>query len=129
VALADERLLSSAHDVSDGGLAVTLAESSLGTAGLAAHADWQGSEPAEAALFGERGARAVVSVAGERLARVSALAAQYGVKVQTVGRVVRGDFQIHYNGRAVMQAPLAKLEYLYEHALEQALADPLPAAG
>jgi phosphoribosylformylglycinamidine synthase II len=129
VALAGERLLGSAHDVSDGGLAVTLAESSFGTAGLAAQVECEGREAAEAALFGERGARAVVSVEAGRLARVSAVAAQYGVKAQTLGRVARGEFRIRYNGREVIEAPVTKLEDLYKNSLERALAVPLPAAG
>ena len=53
----------SAHDVSDGGIAVTLAESGFASEGaLLRTSRSTGKEPAETALFGERGARAVVSV-------------------------------------------------------------------
>src|SRR5271155_5121917 len=65
VKLANERVISSAHDISDGGLAVTLAESSFGSEGLSADVRIQAAatdEPAESAVFGERGARAVVTV-------------------------------------------------------------------
>ena len=74
VELAAERAIFSAHDVSDGGMAVTLAESCFASDGLSAQIDLgiaQGTnEAAESALFGERGARAVVSVAPASLARV-----------------------------------------------------------
>src|SRR3989442_1098158 len=68
VALAAEGAVQSAHDISDGGLAVTLAESCFTSAPVAApllgatvRLD-DASFPAEAAVFAERGARAVVSV-------------------------------------------------------------------
>ena len=68
VALAGEGALQSAHDVSDGGLAVTLAESCFASDGLSARMS-RSTQPTEAgrelALFGERGARAVVSVTPE----------------------------------------------------------------
>src|SRR5271163_3149628 len=79
VALAAERAVLSAHDVSDGGLAVSVAEACFGRDGLAAEIsiDAAGAEDfAELALFGERGARAVVSVAPALLARVNEIAAQ-----------------------------------------------------
>ena len=71
VALAGEGALQSAHDVSDGGLAVTIAESALlrATGFLRSSLHSPSKEPDEAALFGERGARAVVSVTLENLAR------------------------------------------------------------
>jgi phosphoribosylformylglycinamidine synthase II len=129
VALAAEGVVLSAHDLSDGGLAVALAECSFGADGLAAQVELRGAEPAEAALFCERGARAVVSVEPARLARLSDVAAQYGLKAQTVGRVARGDFRIAYNDREIVRAPVARLEDLWTHSLERALAVPLPVAG
>ena len=79
VALAGEGKLQSAHDVSDGGLAVTLAECCFASDGLSARVSLTSNEPDEAALFGERGARAVVSVTPENLAAVRRIAAQYEV--------------------------------------------------
>ena len=81
VQLASERAVLSAHDVSDGGMAVTLAESCFASEGLSAQVDFDAAgEPAESALFGERGARAVVSVSAASLARVDAIAAQWKVR-------------------------------------------------
>ncbi len=87
VALAREGKLQSAHDVSDGGIAVTLAESCFASNGLSAHISLRSNEPDEAALFGERGARAVVSVTPENVAAVRRIAAQYEVAAVEVGRV------------------------------------------
>jgi phosphoribosylformylglycinamidine synthase II len=121
VALAGEGALQSAHDVSDGGLAVTLAESCFASNGFSAHASLTSKEPDEAALFGERGARAVVSVTSANLARVLSLAAQYGVAVREVGRVSRGDFRIELNGRAVVSADVPSLIDAWAGALERLL--------
>ncbi len=101
VALAGEGELQSAHDVSDGGLAVTLAECCFASDGLSARVSLTSKEPAEVALFGERGARAVVSVTPETCPRAP-LAAQYEVAGE-VGRVTRGEFRIELNGPTVRQ--------------------------
>ena len=121
VALAGEGALQSAHDVSDGGLAVTLAESCFASDGLSARVSLTGKEPDEAALFGERGARAVVSVTPENLAAVRRIAAQYEVAALEVGRVTRGEFRIELNGRAVVSADVPSLTDAWAGALERLL--------
>ncbi len=97
VKLASEHAIASAHDVSDGGIAVTLAESCFASEGLAAEVNLESAapgEPAEFALFGERGARAVVSAPADSVARISAIAAQWNVRVERIGAVTRGEFRI-----------------------------------
>ena len=121
VALAAEGALQSAHDVSDGGLAVTLAESCFASDGLSARVSLTSQEPDEVALFGERGARAVVSVTPVNLARVRSLAAQYGVAAREVGQVVRSDFRIELNGRAVVSANVPSLADAWNGSLERLL--------
>ncbi len=121
VVLAGEGALQSAHDVSDGGLAVTLAESCFASGGFSARVSLTSREPDDAALFGERGARAVVSVTSANLARVLSLAAQYGVAVREVGRVTRGDFRIELNSRVVVSADVPSLTDAWAGALERLL--------
>jgi len=94
VAGAARRLLRSAHDCSEGGLAVTLAEAAMGgpyaPSGLGASVDLSAialEASPEAILFGEDGARAVVSLAPEHVATVVALAGEHGVPVHRAGRV------------------------------------------
>jgi phosphoribosylformylglycinamidine synthase len=121
VALASEGALQSAHDISDGGLAVTLAESCFASDGLSARASLTSEEPGEVALFGERGARAVVSVTPENLAAVRRIAAQYEVAVLEIGRVTRGEFRIELNGRTPVSADAPSLAELWNGALERLL--------
>ena len=121
VALASEGKLQSAHDVSDGGLAVTLAESCFASDGLSARISLASKEPDEAALFGERGARAIVSVTPENVAAVRRIAAQYEVAVVEVGRVTRGEFRIELNGREAVSAEVPSLADAWSGALERLL--------
>jgi phosphoribosylformylglycinamidine synthase II len=121
VALAAEGALKSAHDVSDGGLAVTLAECCFASKGLSARVSLAGNEPDEAALFGERGARAIVSVTPENLAAVRRVAAQYEVAALEIGRINRGDFSIELNGQTVVSADPASLTDAWAGALERLL--------
>jgi phosphoribosylformylglycinamidine (FGAM) synthase-like enzyme len=124
VALAGERAALSAHDVSDGGLAVSVAEACFGRDGLAAEIsiDAAGADDfAESALFGERVARAVVSVAPASLARVNAIAAQYNVRAERIGTVTRGDFRIQYQGAAVIQGRIESFRRVWSESLPKAI--------
>ncbi len=120
-ALASAGAIESAHDLSDGGLAVALTESSFASEGLAAQVALRGLEPAEAALFGERGARAVVSARPESLARVAEIAAQCMVSAQEIGKAVRGEFRIEYNGAVCSSAAIESLRDIWSNGLERAL--------
>jgi len=117
VSLAAESAILSAHDVSDGGLAVTLAESCFASDSLSADIALEADEPAEIALFAERGARAVVSLSPASLARVTAIAAQYKVTSQQIGAVSRGEFRIQYNGQIVIHGDMASLRKPWSDSL------------
>src|SRR6267378_8701 len=122
VALAAEGSIQSAHDISDGGLAVTLAESCFAANGLVTNSNLEENGPAEAALFGERGARAVVSVTPAHLARVLDTARQYQVAAHEIGNVIRGDaFRIQYKGNAVIDSSIPALRDAWAHSLERTL--------
>ncbi|HEV2288218.1 MAG TPA: phosphoribosylformylglycinamidine synthase subunit PurL [Candidatus Acidoferrales bacterium] len=122
VALAVEHAIESAHDVSDGGLAVTLAECCFaGRDNLSADVAIQDGDAAEFALFEESGARAVVSVRAELLARVMDIAAQYKVEAQPIGKVTRGEFRIRVNGQPQIRGAMDSLRQVWTGALERAL--------
>jgi phosphoribosylformylglycinamidine synthase len=122
VALAEEGLAQSAHDVSEGGIAVTLAESCFAATGLGADVTLPGDGSAENALFGERGARAVVSVKETLLARVMDTARQCGVAALQIGRVTpNGALRIQYEGGAVIDGPVDPLREAWAHSIERTL--------
>jgi len=79
-------LLASAHDLSDGGLAIALAESCLrGGRGCTVDLGGQLEGDAFVDLFSESAARAVVSVQPGREEEFAALAAAHGVPARTLG--------------------------------------------
>ena len=129
VALAAAGSVRSAHDVSDGGMAVTLAEScfAAGSPGAAAQLGAKvnlpdEASPAEYVFFGERGARAIVSVAPSSLGAVLETARQCGVAAQEIGQVIRGGvFRIEYKGSAVVDSSVANLFDTWAHSLERTL--------
>jgi phosphoribosylformylglycinamidine synthase len=134
VALAAAGSVQSAHDISDGGLAVTLAESCFVSVSSLVGAEHAapvlgaivnlGDEPsaAEAAVFNERGARAVVSVSPSKLAAVLNTARQYSVAAHQIGQVIRGDaFRIQYKGSAVIDSSVEALRDTWAHSLERIL--------
>jgi phosphoribosylformylglycinamidine synthase len=122
VALASDGSLQSAHDISDGGLAVTLAESCFATDGMGARVSLEEDDLAEFALFGERGARCVVSASPTKLAAVLATARQYGVGAREIGKVHLGSaFRIEYKGSRVVDSPLDALRSSWANSLESTL--------
>jgi phosphoribosylformylglycinamidine synthase II len=93
-AAARARLLRSAHDLSEGGLAVAVAEAAIGgpysARGLGASLDlsrYAGSLDDAALLFGEDGARVVVSCPPSAAADLLALGQEHGVPAAQVGTV------------------------------------------
>jgi phosphoribosylformylglycinamidine synthase len=81
---AREALVRSAHDCSDGGLAVTLAECAIG-AGHGLAVTVPGDLPPHVVLFSESASRAVVSVAPADEDRFEALALEHGVPCTRLG--------------------------------------------
>jgi phosphoribosylformylglycinamidine synthase len=91
VAAASAGLLAAAHDLSDGGLAIALAESCL-RGGLGCRVALPGDPFTY--LFSESAARAVVAVWPGREAGFAALAAAHGVPAQTLGAVGGGSLAV-----------------------------------
>ncbi|MCC5947235.1 MAG: phosphoribosylformylglycinamidine synthase subunit PurL [Nitriliruptoraceae bacterium] len=114
---AKEGLLASAHDVSAGGMLVTLAEScALGMVGVEVSLDLELG--AAQALFGEAPGRVVVSVATEHVRQLAQLCADAEVPLTDVG-TVGGDRLIV---RDVVDLALADVESALDGGLEDALA-------
>ncbi len=120
VAAAREGLLRSAHDISDGGLAVALAESAIGNGESSLGAEIALSTPlrGDFLLFGEDQSRVIVSTAPEKSSALIEMAEQRGVPIQKIG-VVRGDqLIIQLNGREILSALVTNLRRIYDTAIE-----------
>ena len=114
-------LVDSAHDCSEGGIAVTLAESAMPLSmGLTVNLTSQGLPP-EFVLFGEDASRVVISCDSSHLARIQERAVKYGVSAEPIGETVPDRIEIRLDGRVVVAAAIGKLREAYENALQNAL--------
>lgn len=117
--LADGMLINSAHDCSEGGLAVAVAEScfsSLGRDAIGASIDLHTNGlPTEALLFSESPSRIVISFSPENLEKVTA--AIGGCPFEVIGKVGNDVFRVTVDGNETISSPVAELEGLWESSL------------
>jgi phosphoribosylformylglycinamidine synthase len=122
---AEEGLLQSAHDCSDGGISVALAEccfSTLGRAAVGATVELEGGEvSAEALLFGETPSRIIVSFDESQRTRIERIAAQAGAPFRVIGRTGGDALRINTGRDTRVSQPLAELETLWRNALGRRL--------
>jgi phosphoribosylformylglycinamidine synthase len=126
VTLADEGLARSAHDCSDGGLAVTVAECCFDTSGIGATISVDALPVARdaainvaAAVFGESASRVIVSVVPEELTRVIERAAAAGVPAKVVGQTGGNRLRIAVSGQVVIDQSVDEAERVWSNAIEQ----------
>ena len=117
---ARNRLLASAHDCSDGGLAVALAESAIGgNSGVAL--DWTGDVSEAAALFAESQSRAVISVAPDKLEATESLLKKHKICYAVLGKTGGKSFSMRYNGSLLIECPLDELSRIWNYAIEESM--------
>ncbi len=118
--------LRSAHDCSEGGLAVTIAECCFDT-GRGAVVDLNQLAAGDdrynaiATLFAESASRVVVSVSPERVREVFDLAAEAGVPVVRLGEVGGSAIRIAIDGMPIVECPVAEAERIWVNAIEARL--------
>jgi len=121
--LSDNCLLSSAHDCSDGGLAVAIAEccfSSLGKRAIGAEIELKSKDlSAEAVLFGETPSRIVVSLSEANLDKVRELAGAHPFEV--IGRVGGSELSISLPGNASFSCSVSELQDAWRTSLGKIL--------
>jgi phosphoribosylformylglycinamidine synthase len=121
--LAELQLLKSAHDCSDGGLAVAIAEccfSSLGRDAIGADIDLRSTGYSkDSMLFGESPSRVIVTFAAEDLDKIVASAADCPFEV--IGKVSGSDLRISIDGSQAIDSPVSVLENSWRNSLSQQL--------
>ena len=109
-------LILSAHDCSDGGLAVTLAESCIaGSIGI--KGKWKIAGRIDTELFGEAQSRIVVSLKPARLGELQKLAAKHRIPLRELGSVGGKRFLI----KGVIDLPLDDIVDAWRNGLEKAM--------
>ena len=121
IEMVQEQLLESAHDCSDGGLAVALAEKSFPN-GVGARVNLPGNGLfVEYVLFGEDASRILISCDSRYVTRIKEVAEKHRIAADVIGETVAGKLEISVDGRIVISASLSQLSAAYEGALEAAL--------
>jgi phosphoribosylformylglycinamidine synthase len=117
----------SAHDCSEGGFAVTLAECCFDTGGRGAEVDVPraatdhlGEHQRDAGtLFGESASRVIVSVAPDQLDAFLARAAAAGVPSRVAGRTGGSRLVVRLDGGVVIDVAVDEAEAAWNSALER----------
>jgi phosphoribosylformylglycinamidine synthase subunit PurL len=109
-------LIRTAHDLSEGGFLIALAESCLGKGvGATVTVPFEGAD-----LFSESQARAIVACAPAQVDRVLAAAEDAGVPALEIGET-GGDELVVRSGSDILRAPVAALHEIWSTALPRAL--------
>ena len=117
-----EGLFASCHDISDGGLAVCLAESAIlsgqGAAILIRPTDFPNALPASALLFGEAQGRVVVTVRTEKqLAQLTERAGGAGIRATWIGTVGGDRLRIALGPAVLADLPVTLLADTWSNAI------------
>lgn len=120
-------LVSSAHDVSDGGLLIALVECSLATQSrnlIGATLDLHLESPAFAknisiasAFFGESPSRIILSVKESKLETIQQLAKEQNILCSILGRTGGKYFVLNVNGQEIIKEQILELEKIWQNAL------------
>ena len=127
VDLAKNTLVKSAHDISDGGLVVALAEKALMnaehilgfTVNLEDHND--SSFSVQKQLFSEAQGRVLLSTDKNRIAEISVLAEKYTIPLKIIGNVVMHNASVTINGQKILDCTINELAEAYYNSLEHSL--------
>jgi phosphoribosylformylglycinamidine synthase II len=131
-------LIDSAHDCSEGGLAVAVAESCFprevgarvelkrdefgdDTPTSANSGQMWGTLVSEYLLFGEDASRIVISCDRENVPRIKEVAVRYGVAALPIGVTQSEKLEILVDDQVVVSARVSELKDSWEHALKRAL--------
>lgn len=129
---AETGFLQSAHDCSDGGLAVALAEccfSSLNRTPIGADLQLTGSLPVPNLLFSESPSRIVISFAAADQEAIAAIAERHKAPLTVLGKTGGEKLRVSVNGELVIDSTVEELENAWRNSLPRQLQAEAMVAG
>ena len=126
IELIQSNLVESAHDCSEGGIAVALAECSLPRnmgATLTLPAD---DSPDEIALFGEEASRIVISCDPAKTQDIEKIASNYDITAELLGQTASKNLEIKRGTRSLVNVSVSELKKVWSDALKTALHSETP---
>lgn len=122
VKLIRDGVVESAHDCSEGGLALAIAECTFDNGGLGVTADLPAvggdTFALNATLFGESASRIIVSVSPGQREAVAAAATAAGIPVTEIGTVGGDRIRVSVNGRVAIDSAVSTAEAAWATAIE-----------
>ncbi len=109
-------IVASAHDLSEGGIAVALAESCI-SGGIGATVAMSSALRPDHLLFSESQSRILLSAKADQAAALTAYLTEQGVVHETIGTVGGSSLKISVNGKAGIEAPVQHLEKVWKDAI------------
>ena len=109
-------LVASAHDLSEGGLALALAESCI-SGGIGAEVNFATDLRSDIALFSESQSRILLTATPDKAKALRDWVAEQGVPCQTLGVVKGSELNIQVNAKQAVQAPVKGLEKVWKDAI------------
>ncbi|QHT59317.1 phosphoribosylformylglycinamidine synthase subunit PurL [Paenibacillus lycopersici] len=109
-------LVASAHDLSEGGLAVAVAESAI-SGKLGAEVNVVTDLRADAALFSESQSRILLSAKADQADNLVQYLTEQGVPTAKIGVVRSNGLTININGKPGVNAPVEQLEKVWKDAI------------
>jgi phosphoribosylformylglycinamidine synthase subunit PurL len=115
----DRGIVRSAHDISDGGLAVALAECCMSGPDkpLGVRIEMREMIRGDALLFSESQSRIIVSLQEKDLGQLQGIASEHGVPLQVIGAVGSSRLSI----QPILQLPIDELRSIWSSALSDRL--------
>ena len=114
-------LISSAHDLAEGGLLVAMLEMLFGDSNLGAEIKVDArayNARLDALLFGESQGRALIGVSPENLSSLLDLANQWGVSAQVIGHTTESEvFALRVDDEEILNSDVSKLRKIWEDAI------------
>lgn len=108
--LIDLGAINSAHDISEGGIAICLAEKAMSSDGLGCEVTINSENEN---LFGESNSRIIISASAEKATIISEIAVEFNLGLLEMGTVIDDYFKINDS----INEPVERLTEIYENAL------------
>jgi phosphoribosylformylglycinamidine synthase subunit PurL len=119
----DARVVKSAHDCSDGGLAVALAECCIKGEAEPAGCEItvEGNIRKDALLFGESQSRIIISAKPEDAAKIAEIMSRHDVPCKVIGKVGGSRLVIRSGNEEAINQPVMRLKEIWREAIPKML--------
>ncbi|MEE9258574.1 MAG: phosphoribosylformylglycinamidine synthase subunit PurL [Nitrospinaceae bacterium] len=111
--------VASAHDLSEGGLAVAAVESCITGPGnpVGARLNIHSTLRRDAVMFGESQSRILISFSGKHKETIEEMARKAEVEFSVIGEVGGGDFQVMINGQEFIKQDIQAIKKIWKNSL------------